>query len=240
MSWVKPAVAASLLAAGLFVSGVAAAAIVVASSGPSAPQFPAGKKLGDDDHITLRKGDSITVLDQRGTKVLRGPGRFAVSQPGRPLPNPAYAVLTRKNAAGRARTGVVRGEDGKPVSPNLWLVDAGSPGTQCVTAPDAVSVWRADSTKAARYRIASAAGAAGSVSFDADAAVAPWDTAAAPISDGAVYTLAPQGAAGGGTFTFAVVADPPPDAEALALVLIDKGCTAQLKLLSRTLAVELF
>jgi hypothetical protein len=241
MSWVKSASAAALLGAGLLLSGVACAAIVVASSGPSASQFPAGKKLGDNDRITLQKGDSVTVLDQRGTKVLRGPGRLAVSQPGRPLPNPAYAVLTRKDAASRARTGAVRtGEDGKPVSPNLWYVDAGKPGNQCITAPDAVRVWRGDSSRAARYRITSAVGAAGTVSFAADASMADWDTADAPVSDGASYTFAREGGASGGTFKFVVLADPPAEPEALALVLIDKGCTAQLDLLSKTLAISRF
>jgi hypothetical protein len=132
------------------------------------------------------------------------------------------------------------GEDGKPVSPNLWLVDAGRPGNQCVTAPDAVRVWRADSSKAARYRITSAAGAAGTVAFAADASMADWDVAGAPVSDGASYTLAREGGAGGGTFHFVVLADPPAEPEALALVLIDRGCTAQLDLLSRTLAMSRF
>ena len=36
----------------------------------------------------------------------------------------------------------------------------------------------------------------------------------------------------------AVLADPPTDPEALALTLIDKGCSAQLELLSKTLAIS--
>lgn len=235
MSWVRTAVAGAALGVGLFLSAAASAAIVVASSGPSAAQFPRGKKLADTDRITLQKGDSVTVLDSRGTKVLRGPGRLAVSQPGRPLPNPAFAALTRKDAASRARTGAVRtGDDGKPVSPNLWLVDLTRPGKTCVTAPDAVRVWRADAKPAARYRIG---GTGGTIAFDAAASTASWDAAKAPISDGAAYTLAPEGGSAAGTYSFAVIAEPPADAEGLAAALIAKGCTAQLDLLSRTLAI---
>lgn len=240
MSWVKSAIAATSLGVGLLLAGSASAAIVVASSGPSASQFPAGKKLDDASRITLKSGDSVTVLDQRGTKVLRGPGHFAVSQPGRPLPNPAFAALTRREAATRARTGAVRtGEDGKPVSPNLWYVDVARPGTQCVTAPDAVQLWRGDAGKARRYRLTSTA-AAGTVAFAADEATAPWDAAHAPISDGVSYTLAPEGGAPIGGFTFAIVDNPPAGAEDLASVLIARGCTAQLELLTQTLAAARF
>jgi hypothetical protein len=240
MSWVKSAIAATSLGVGFVLAGTASAAIVVASSGPSASQFPAGKKLDDAGRITLKSGDSVTVLDQRGTKVLRGPGRFAVSQPGRPLPNPAFAALTRRDAATRARTGAVRtGDEGKPISPNLWYVDVARPGTQCVTAPDAVQLWRGDASKARRYRLTSTA-ATGAVAFAADDATAPWDTAHAPIADGASYTLAPEGAAPIGSFTFAIVDNPPAEAEDLASVLIAKGCTAQLELLTQTLATARF
>lgn len=228
--------AASALGAGLVLSATASAAIVVASSGPSAAQYPVGKKLADTDRITLQTGDSVTVLDKRGTKVLRGPGRLAVSLPGKPAPNPVLAALTRQDAASRARTGAVRrGAMPRPSSPNLWLVDLDKPGTTCVTAPNSVQVWRAEADKAATYRIRSPGGSgenAGTIAFPAATATANWDTVKAPISDGGSYTIAPQG----GTFRFVVLSDPPEDGEALAAVLIEKGCAAQLDLLSRTLA----
>lgn len=242
MSWIRTTLTASAFATGLVLSAAASAAIVVASSGPSAAQYPVGKKLADTDRITLRAGDSVTVLDKRGTKVLRGPGRLAVSQPGKPAPNPALAALTRQDAASRARTGAVRpGEVPKPISPNLWLVDLGKPGTTCVTAPNAVQVWRADAEKAATYRIQTPEGSGdgsgegeGTIAFPAEAATANWDTVKAPISDGRSYAITPQG----GTFRFVVLADPPPDGEGLAAALIEKGCAAQLDLLSRTLATR--
>jgi len=182
----------------------------------------------------------VTVLDARGTKVMKGPGNFAVSQPGRPLPNPAFAVFTRKDAS-RARAGAVRtGEDGKPASPNLWLVDVARSGIQCVIDPAQLLMWRADARKAARYRIVVPGGRFGMVSFAAGSTIAPWDQDNAPVTDGASYTLAQEKGSAVGAVTFALLADPPAEPEKLALALIDKGCTAQLALLSDTLAISRF
>lgn len=241
MSWVRSLLVAGLVGAGVSLSGSALAGVVVASSGPSASQFPTGRKLADNDRITLQQGDSITVIDSRGTRVLRGPGRVAVSQPGRALPNPAFAVLTRKDAAGRARTGAVRaGEGGEPMSPNLWLADLSRPGTQCVVAPEALRAWRPDAAKAARYRISSPAGATGMMQFAADDPIAAWDVIKAPVADGSSYTLTREGGGTVGSFTFVIMDDPPADAEGLAMALIDRGCMGQLELLSRTLATARF
>lgn len=223
----------------VFLPGVAAAAIVVASSGPSAGQFPAGKKLNEDGRISLQKGDSVTVLDRRGTRVLRGPGRFNVSQPGKPLPNPAFAILTRQRSSSRVTVGAVRtGEDGKPLSPNLWYVDFARPGRKCVTDPANVSLWRSDSDKPAQYRISSPGAAESTISFGKDATLAPWNGAQAPVAHGATYNIAGKNGEVIGELTFVVLSDPPADEEALALALIDKGCTAQLDLLAAHLSLS--
>lgn len=241
MTWVDAAtrgLGRLLAAVAVFLPGMAIAAIVVASSGPSAGQFPAGKKLNEDGRITLQKGDSVTVLDQRGTKVLRGPGRFNVSQPGRPLPNPAFAILTRQRSSSRVTVGAVRtGEDGKPLSPNLWYVDFARPGTKCIVDPANVSLWRADADKPAQYRISSAGGET-TVSFSKDATLAPWNAAEAPVANGASYSIAGKAGEDIGELTFVLLPDPPADEEALALALIDKGCTAQLDLLAAHLSLS--
>jgi hypothetical protein len=239
MTLARPIVATMLVAAA-FCPGAAAAAIVVASSGPSAATFPVGKKLVDAGRITLKAGDIVTVLDTRGTKVMKGPGNFAVSQPGRPLPNPAFAVFTRKDAS-RARAGAVRtGEDGRPVSPNLWLVDVARPGTYCVVDPDALLLWRGDRRKAVRYRIVVPGGTFGMVSFAAGSEIAPWDSVKAPVASGSSYTLAQEKGNAVGAISFALLPNPPAEPEKLALLLIDKGCTAQLDLLANTLAIARF
>src|SRR5687767_10375819 len=72
-----------LALAGLLALGAAAAAanvVVIRSSGPSARSYPAGRSLPDNARIALRQGDTLVVLDARGTRTFRGPGTFSPSQ----------------------------------------------------------------------------------------------------------------------------------------------------------------
>ena len=82
---VKPLLMAVVLggaAVAVVAPDVAKAGTVVASSGPSAGKYPVGKKLKDTDRITLRAGDSVTVLDSRGTRIISGAGTHMVGARG--------------------------------------------------------------------------------------------------------------------------------------------------------------
>ncbi len=231
------ALGAALLigAAAMAAPGIAQAAIVVAASGPSAKDFPVGKKLDDTKTIALRTGDSVTVLDQRGTRILRGNGQVAVGRRNVPARNATFAILTRQGGAQRVRTGAVRndGGSGKVMSPNLWYVDISRPGTKCLVDPASVQLWRADSGKSARYTIAAAGSPSGEAAFASGAMLAPWDMAKAPIADGKSYTL--NGGGQPAQLTFAVLPSQPANPEALAEALIAKGCMAQFELLAASL-----
>ena len=72
------ALTAALLAAAVPVAQ-AQAGVVVAVSGPSAKTYPVGRKIGPSDKIVLQAGDTLTVLDEKGTRVLRGAGSFTLS-----------------------------------------------------------------------------------------------------------------------------------------------------------------
>jgi len=225
--------------AALAVPGSASAAIVVASSGPSASQYPTGKKLDDDQRITLRAGDTITVLDSRGTRVLRGPATVTSGRRAPAATNPAFAALTRVNSSSRVRTGAVRGagEDGTVRSPNLWYLDPARGGTQCVVDPSAIKVWRADANSDTQYKVAAADGSRQTtISFAKGITTADWDSSALPVHDGTVYNISPAGDAGANSVRFVILADQPGTPEDLASVLIEKGCSAQLDLLSNSLA----
>ena len=67
----RKAVVAGLMAAGcLFSAGSALAqAIVVRSTGPSAAEYPQGRKLPANASVTLRAGDRLTVLDRKSTRL---------------------------------------------------------------------------------------------------------------------------------------------------------------------------
>lgn len=237
-SFLNSKLVAGAAALALALPAVAEAAIVVASSGPSAATYPVGKKLDNAGTITLRAGDTLTVLDGKGTRVLRGAGTFPVAAAaGTPAKGATFAVLTMQRSAQRVRTGAVRTGVGgdAPASPNLWFIDVSKPGKRCLVAGQPVRLWRLDTAAAATYSLAPAAGGtAVPVTFAAGSGVAPWDAAKLPVSDGGRYTVSANGKALG-TVETALLSSQPTDVESAAVALIAKGCTAQLDLLATTM-----
>jgi len=227
--------AAAIAAAACVLSATAASAgVVVASSGPSAGSFPVGKKIGDSEQIVLRAGDTLTVLDGSGTRVLRGAGTFSLDQRASPSQRGTFAVLTERRSASRMRTGAVRGEeDGVPVhSPNLWYVDVAQPGTFCLAGTDRVRLWRGNTAGDATYLVRADAGGSHTVTFADGDMLAPWDTKLLPVSDGAVFHIASPAGGSDQELRFAVLDTVADEPEELAGQLIEKGCTKQLELLS--------
>jgi hypothetical protein len=178
------------------------------------------------------------VLDGNGTRVLRGAGTYSLDQQSGPSKRGDFANLTRRRAASQVRTGAIRGERDLH-SPNLWYVNVGQPGTVCVVGTDRVRLWRAATEGDATYALrASAGGASHSITFADGATLAPWDTSAFPIADGASFAISGPDGAGSGTLTFAVLETVAEEPEALAQQLIQKGCTQQLELLSTATMVD--
>lgn len=238
MSWGRNCLAAVSTAAisALAFPAAALAGIVVASSGPSAANYPAGRKLPDDAKITLKAADSVTILDAKGTRTLHGAGTFTVGAPGSTSRASAFAMLTQQRGASRVRTGAIRASGGEPVRPNLWYVDVAKQGTMCVLDPASVRVWRPVKDGSASYTVTGMDHAA-TLDFADKTTVAPWDSAMSPVTQGASYTIAP--AAGGApvNVTFAILPDQQYSPEDLAMVLMSKGCSAQVDLLATTLAL---
>lgn len=241
MSWVrsKAVLTATVVGFALFgAPGSAKAGIVVASSGPSAGSYPAGKKLPDDSKITLRAGDSVTILDGSGTRILRGAGTFTIGRSASTRTRSSFAALTRQRSSTRVRTGAVRGSgsDEPPRSPNLWYVDVTRPGTMCVTDTDAVRLWRPDTTAKERFTVNAADGSSSAaVNFFAGSMIAVWDVSAAPVADGAAFKIRKDGSSQSGDLVFAVLPEQPASPEELATALIERGCNNQLELLTSTL-----
>lgn len=219
-------------------AGMAGAGIVVASSGPSAATYPVGRKLDDAGTVTLRAGDTLTVLDAKGTRVLRGAGTFPVAaRTGTPAKSATFAVLTMQRSAQRVRTGAVRtGVSGDaPASPNLWFIDVARPGRRCLVQGQPVRLWRLDTAAPASYGLTPAAGGASlAIGFAAGAGVAAWDGAKLPVRDGGRYALS-LGGKPVGTIETVLLPEQPRDAEAMAAELIAHGCSAQVDLLAATL-----
>lgn len=227
------AAALALGVAGLAASA-AQAGVVIASSGPSAAQFPKGKKLADTDRITLKDGDSVTILDAGGTRVLKGAGTYRVG--GRATADRSkFAALTRQRAATRVRTGAVRaGETAGPVlSPSLWYVDVSKSGKMCIADPTGVSLWRPNAEGDGIYQIASTSASINTqIQFDEQATTAAWNGEKMPLWDGATYAITGPGGSLKSIVTFALLPSVPDDPEELANALLEKGCQTQLDLLA--------
>jgi hypothetical protein len=212
----------------------AAADVVVKSSGPSAKAFPVGKKLKSTERITLKAGDTVTILGKNGTRVLRGAGRYRVGARGKAKPA-AFANLTRSRS--QARTGAARtGGSDKVLSPNLWYVDVTKSGKMCVTDLSNVTLWRPDVEKDQTIVVGPASAEfTYPIRFDGQASTRRVDNARLALQEAAEYTITGQGADGGATVTFALLENAPETAEDMAQALIAQGCMLQLDLLAQRL-----
>src|SRR5690606_4874914 len=189
---IKRIVCAAIAVATCVSAPVAAlAGVVIASSGPSAGNFPVGKKIGGSEPIVLRSGDTLTVLDGDGTRVLRGAGTYSLDQRAGPSQRSAFAALTERRSATRVTTGAVRAEDeGAPSRPpSLWYVDVARSGKVCLAASERVRLWRSTVEGDATYALRAASGDRHTVTFADGEMLAPWDTKVMPVSDGAVFGL---------------------------------------------------
>jgi hypothetical protein len=230
---------ARLLAGGTLTAALAGAAVagpvVVRSTGPSAKAYPAGRQLADNAQLTLRAGDSIVLLDARGTRTVAGPGTFAAVASGTRagVAQAASRILANQSTSER-RGGAVRGGTATATasvrSPNLWLVDLSKSGTICIADANAVRVWRAGTSGPAEVKVMAVSGS-GTIAMASGAAIADWPKTM-PVANGAEYTVSMNGSAPA-KIKFVTV-PVPTSLEDTASMLIAKGCKTQLDLLIAT------
>lgn len=233
--WIARAIAGLVLVALPVTQAVAD--VVVAVSGPSAKTYPVGKKIAPNDKIVLQSGDTLTVLGANGTRVLRGSGTYVLSEAATSDRSGAYALITRQRSAQRMRTGAVRDVNTGPVSrPNLWYVDVRQAGPMCIADTSEVRLWRPVTAGEQLYAIGmDSKTAASKANFNDGDMITVWDLSQAPITDGSTYVIA-GGDGRPNEITFRVLDSVPDDAAELAAKLIEKGCTAQLDVLTSALA----
>ena len=235
MPWIRNSVAAALLAAGA--TTAIADTLVVRSSGPSAKLFPAGKSIADSASITLQSGDQLTLLDGRGTRVLRGPGSFA---PGATAASAAtssrFAALVGAGGSDRrVRIGAVRSVGATAHAPNLWYVDTGLAGPVCVADPSVVTLWRQRADADQTLVITGPHGKSTKVAWPMGSATVAWP-ATVPVVSGEAYTLALDGGTSE-TIHLVTLGMKPSGLEETTSALIRSGCQHQLDTLVDTLAV---
>lgn len=233
MCWGKRT-AAALLAGLAMVSTAAQAGVVVKASGPSAGQYPVGKKLDDSASISLRAGDSVTVLTANGTKVITGPGQFTVGVRGESKRS-TFAVLTRQAATRQVRTGAVRSgsSTAAPTNPSLWNMDVTQPGKFCLAETARVSFWRPETAEERIYVLGSGeSDYLVQLKFPAGAAQASLTAAQLPLDSNRNYRLSSEAGGAPRPVEFVVLEAVPDAADALGALLAEKGCTTQLAMLS--------
>jgi hypothetical protein len=219
----------SLALTALLFTGAASAGanvLVVRASGPSAATYPAGRSLPDNARIALRGGDTLVVLDARGTRTFRGPGNFT------PASAAQAGQRTTSGTGGRiARIGAVRSAGIVPASPStIWQVDVSQSGTVCLANANDVTLWRAEPGRAASLSITGPGGAPRTVQWAAGSATTAWPRDL-PITAGTPYQLRQSGAATPSSITFRQLNSAPGDMQGVAQALIANGCQEQLDLL---------
>lgn len=230
MSWVQSKLRPSRLALALILAAGAVSAtanvLVVRSTGPSAKSYPAGRSLPDNANLTLRAGDTVVVLDSRGTRTFRGPGSFSAAT--------AAQAGTRTVAAAsgrRARVGAVRSAGIVPSSPTtIWHVDVTQSGTMCLANAADVMLWRAEASQPMTLAISGPGNVSRTVEWPAGRATLAWPSDL-PIANDAEYQLRAPGVAVPSRVRFKTLDARPADMTAVAEALIRNGCDEQLDLL---------
>ncbi len=234
MSLTKSIQIAGFLAASMIVTPVIAGTIVIRSSGPSARNFPVGKSLPDGQRVALKAGDTLVLLDARGTRTLNGAGSYDIGASARGSAAPsALTTLIASSGARQVRTGAVRGTNSAPPRiASLWYVDTTRSGTVCLRDMSRASMWRATMTDPATMTLTRTSdGKSVSVTFATGQAVRSWPVKDMPIVAGGEYRLAGPGMARPTILhiaAFTGTTDAPDD---VASHLIAQGCTGQLDVL---------
>lgn len=237
MSWTSKHGAGTLGAtcvAALALFGASAAfaeTIVVKSAGPSARTYPPGKSIADNSKVALKAGDTVTILDGRGTRVLKGPGLFSTT--ASTSTNSSIGALLRNTGTRQVRTGAVRGTNSGTAMrpPNVWLIDASRSGTVCYAGSDPVSLWVPTHTTASTVTLTRVSdGKSVPVALRAGQSVKSWP-ADLPLADGAQYRISGDAVSAPVTLRFAALGPNPQGLENTASALIRAGCDAQLDLL---------
>jgi hypothetical protein len=211
-----------------------AAVLVVRSSGPSAKAYPAGKAVPETQVINLKANDVVILLDSRGTRTLRGPGKFSATASASNATTSSLAALTGQNTNRRSRVGAVRRPPtGATSGRNVWQADVARSGNICVANPADLGLYRSNAGAAERVTVTDAAGKAAAVQFSEGQKIAAWPTSV-PVAAGARYTVKGSGEAS--NFTVRWITPVPGGLEGLAQSFIRNDCQAQLDVLIDTFA----
>lgn len=209
----RPLLAASLLA--FAAPAMAANQIVVRSSGPSAKVYPVGKQLAAGAKVSLRAGDSLTLLGAAKALVLQGPGSFQIAAGG------------DSDAFSRSRFSARRGP---PLPRGPWAIDVEQSGQVCAAAKQPISLWRSAADADSTVTITGAKVKPVTVNWPAGDETLSWPSAL-PLNEGLTYRITIAGQSAPTEWKIASLSTLAMDRAATADALLKRGCQAQLDLL---------
>jgi hypothetical protein len=246
MRWIKMSKAAALvsfcLIAAIPATILKAEPIVITYEGPNSQNYKPGRKLLPAAKINLKTGEVLTVLDERGTRTLRGPGTFSTSSAvsvGN-VSNTNLANLIKTSSVRRARTGAVRGESPPQHtqrSPNLWYIDIKKSAKLCVADFQSLQLWRSGAAEAQpALTIASRSGGSATVKFGKGRSTVGWPLAITPVDGGQYIISAPGNADKISIEMVKIDVTGEERLDTMASKLLDRGCQVQSELLAATFA----
>lgn len=217
--------------------------LVVRSGGPSAKSYPAGKALAANARITLQAGDTLTVLDSKGTRTLRGPGTFDAEAGAGVRASTSLANLVSTQNRRRARTGAVRVPKGALAGParppNIWHVDVTRSATMCVANPGTVQLWRPKIEGPLVVAVKDeTTGKSSEIAFRAGYQEVSWPVSTLPVTEGSRFTLSVPGAAEPSKIRFTLVNADGADLVGVYRALETHGCAAQRDLMVESMDAE--
>jgi len=228
--------------ASVMLTGTAIAApLVVRSTGPSAKAYPAGKAIPDNAKIVLKAGDTLVLLDGKGTRTISGPGTFGATATASAAAGTGSTLAALASGGGerRARIGAVRSASGidkmAGKNPSVWYVDVTRSTNMCIPDPSNVIVWRPAADQPATIKITKADGTSADLAVPAGQAEASWP-ATLPVSDGSQFKLSWAGAKAPTAVKFVVIKPGSTDPQDMAQMLIKAGCNAQLDTMIQAMA----
>lgn len=228
--------AALAIAAGE-ISAAAAEVLILRSAGPSARNYPAGRRVADNTNFALRPGDTVVILANGATRTFRGPGAFTALGPVRRGPQVANSGnVRRQTGAVRTDPGAVRSPSEQLRPADIWQFDVTQSGRACVLPGQRPVLWRPQSDRAVRLTITPQNGAAQTVNWNAGQSTLEWP-ASLPVIDGASYQLNWTGAANPVRVTTQTLTGVQAgNVDAVATAFLDKNCRSQLDVLIATRA----
>ena len=236
---------AAVLGAGISVQALAQA-VVIRSTGPSAVNYPKGKRLPSTETVVLKAGDIVTVLDKAGTRVLRGAGTFTLNATiNRDRGGAALLARSLSNPAS-VRAGAVRGAgdtSGENVLPvSIWLADTVQGGNVCVPRGSDLYLWRGDGAKRSFTWLTEATGGEMvRMQWPPRTVGIAWPKTMLAPQEGRTYRIFDETTPEVAAEFRIVMLEPevvPADAASLGTLLLDNGCRAQFDWLATTLEEE--